>query len=929
MSDREPASRKATMTEEASRPRGLFRSLRSKLILAFCILSALVSVALAVSTYTILDRNLFQQLRSRVRGLTDLGSLTLDREALARLASRAAEGLSEEEVADAESSRDFRLVSDSLNRIRGVEPQLVRFIYTFVPTGDPNKALFLVDGDVLLLGSTRPNGEKIEEDGISHFASEFDISEFPVARRAIAEKRNLVENEYTFDEDFKVNSVTGYAPVLARDGRTLLAVLGLDMVDTDVRASLNRTTVISLIIAAAALALAIGTSIGIGTTFTRGIISLDRVMQRFSETNLDIRAQVRSRDEVGRLGMSFNQMAGLIQRYIAAYGRFVPHDFLRFLGKKSITEVKLGDQVLREMTILFSDIRSFTSLSETMSPQENFNFLNSYLSRVGPEIRANNGFIDKYIGDAVMGLFPGEAADASGRGSPCRSSSWSTTPCVRAGATSRSPVGVAVHTGKLMLGTIGERLRMDGTVIADAVNLASRLEGLSRLYGETILITGPTLSQLAGRRDFQTRFIDRVRVRGRKEAVLIYEVYDWEAPERVELRQSLKADWSQAMNLYYGREFLPASACCAPSGEGPPGPGRGAVHAALRRAGQARGPEGLGRRRGHRSEVTDELERCASVSARGAVLLGRALACDAHAPRPLRLVSHIHADHLHGLATSLQECRLVLAAPLTRDLLAVLKGRRKARLIHPLACGESFEWQGERLELATAGHIAGSAQALLTTADGVRIAYTGDIKSPPAPVLRADVLVTEATYGDPTYVRVFRDRVEECFLELVRERLGQGPVRLVGYHGKLQEAAGILHRGGIDAPLLAPDRIFALLEVCRAHGLPLGPVFKQGTEEAEQAGRGLHIRLQHTAVPGSADNRIVLSGWQFDEPCRRVAASTFRVALSDHSDFEQLLAYVAASGARLVIADGFRAQAAGVFAAEVQRRLGVKAIALP
>ena len=310
----------------AKDPAGRGVSLRVKIILAFCFLSALVSIALAMSTYLILDRNLFQQLRSQVRGLTDIGGLSLDRKALGRLAARAVEGLSEEELADIESSEDFRLVSESLNRIRGVEPTLVRFIYTFVPTADPNRALFLVDGDVLLLGSTRPNGEKIEEDGVSHFASEFDISEFPVARQVIAEKRNLVESAYTYDQDFKVNSVSGYAPILAADGRTLLAVLGLDMVDTDVRAILNRTTVIALIIAAAALLLAVGTSIVIGTMFTRGIISLDRVVRSFGETNLDVRAHVRSRDEVGRLGMSFNEMAGLIQSYsiqpgpLTAYG---------------------------------------------------------------------------------------------------------------------------------------------------------------------------------------------------------------------------------------------------------------------------------------------------------------------------------------------------------------------------------------------------------------------------------------------------------------------------------------------------------------------------------------------------------------------------------------------------------------------------------
>ena len=551
--------------EEGSRPaRGLSLSLRAKIIMAFCILSIAVSGALSLSSYWILDRNLFQELRSRVRDLTDIGAMTLDHEALSRLAGRLAEGVSEEQAAQIEAGEDFRSVSDALNRIRAVEPQLVRFIYTFLPTEDPNMALFLVDGDVLLVRSNRPNGEPIDEDSISPFASEFDISEFPVAQQVIAEKRNLVESEYTYDEDFLVHSVSGYAPILAADGR-LLAVLGLDMVNTDVRAILNRTTLLSLAIAGIALLLAIGTSIAFGTGFTRGIISLEKVMRRFDERNMDVRAQVRSRDEVGRLGLSFNQMAAMIQRYsdqtratLEAYGRFVPHEFLFFLEKQHITEVQLGDSVQKEMTILFSDIRSFTSLSESMSPEENFKFLNSYLSRIGPEIRANNGFIDKYIGDAIMALFPEKPDDAVRAALAMRAKLVEYNGHRASTGYAAIQVGIAINTGKLMMGTLGEQERMDGTVISDAVNLASRLEGLSRLYGDTILITGPTLSLLEGRRDFHTRFVDRVRVRGRKEAVLIYEVYDWESRERVELRQKLKAQWSEAMNHYYGREFLPA-----------------------------------------------------------------------------------------------------------------------------------------------------------------------------------------------------------------------------------------------------------------------------------------------------------------------------------------------------------------------------------
>ena len=106
-------------------------------------------------------------------------------------------------------------------------------------------------------------------------------------------------------------------------------------------------------------------------------------------------------------------------------------------------------------------------------------------------------------------------------------------------------------------------------------------------------------------------------------------------------------------------------------------------------------------------------------------------------------------------------------------------------------------------------------------------------------------------------------------------------------------------------------------------------MLRHGSPEA--AGAGPFIRLRHTAVPGptAEPTRILLSGWQFDQPVKRTAEGIYRVALSDHSDFTELLAYVQASGARLVIADGFRARAAGAFAAEVERRLGVRALAQP
>ncbi len=536
--------------------RGL--SMRAKIIIAFCALSALVSLTLGLTTYEILNRNLLHELQNRVRSLAQTGSMLLDRGALRRLSAATRPGLADDRVAALEQSADFRRISDQLNGLRDTEKALIRFVYTFVPTPDDNLALYLVDADVI-----KDTAEGAED--ISHLGSEFDVTEFPVARQALRENKVLVEPEYTYDEEFKVSSISGYAPVLDADG-TPLAILGLDMVDTDARRVLRGVTRVSLVVAAAALMVSIATSVALGTLFTRGIIHLDEVVRSFDvEENVDVRAEVRSRDEVGRLGLSFNQMADLIQRYagdqealLKAYGRFVPYDFLRFLQKKSITDVKLGDQVAREMTVLFSDIQSFTTLSEKMSAEENFNFLNSYLSRVGPEIRANRGFIDKYIGDSIMALFPEQPDDAVRAAIAMRARLLEYNKHRASIPYDPIAIGVGIHTGRLMLGTIGEQERMDGSVISDAVNLCSRLESLTRLYGGSVLVTGVTLSRMENARAFHTRFVDRVRVKGRGESVLIYEVVDGEPPEVVERKIGAKAEWTQALNLYYDKQFASA-----------------------------------------------------------------------------------------------------------------------------------------------------------------------------------------------------------------------------------------------------------------------------------------------------------------------------------------------------------------------------------
>ncbi|HEX4571242.1 MAG TPA: adenylate/guanylate cyclase domain-containing protein, partial [Dongiaceae bacterium] len=189
-----------------------------------------------------------------------------------------------------------------------------------------------------------------------------------------------------------------------------------------------------------------------------------------------------------------------------------------------IVSIKLGDNTRRNMTVLFSDIRNFTGMSEKMTPDENFTFINAYLERMGPVIRAHSGFIDKYIGDAIMAIFE-QADDALRCGLAMLDTLAAYNADRRAAGQIPIAIGIGINSGSLMMGTIGEQHRMDGTVISDAVNLAARIEGLTKTYGISLLISQNTYDQLADAKARDIRPIDVVVVKGKSEPITIYEVF--------------------------------------------------------------------------------------------------------------------------------------------------------------------------------------------------------------------------------------------------------------------------------------------------------------------------------------------------------------------------------------------------------------------
>jgi adenylate cyclase len=201
-----------------------------------------------------------------------------------------------------------------------------------------------------------------------------------------------------------------------------------------------------------------------------------------------------------------------------SFQRFVPNEFLKNLKKNSILEIQLGDSTECKMCVLFTDIRGFTELSESKNSETVFKFLNDYLQKMEPIIKKYNGFIDKFIGDAIMAIFTEEEDAVLAAIEMLNSSLLQDLP-----NHSKLDIGIGIHSGDLILGTVGSPSRLDTTVIGDTVNLASRVESLNKIYGTKLLITEDVYVKLNSK-NILIREIDSVIVKGKKKAVSIYEI---------------------------------------------------------------------------------------------------------------------------------------------------------------------------------------------------------------------------------------------------------------------------------------------------------------------------------------------------------------------------------------------------------------------
>lgn len=310
---------------------------------------------------------------------------------------------------------------------------------------------------------------------------------------------------------------------------TLRIGISLRQVNSAVRNAVNK----ALLVGAISLAFGLVCAYILAQQLSYPLRRLQISATKIAAGDLQHRADIRRSDEIGALAVAFNDMAkalqasfSRLQKMLESFERFVPGKFLTVIASDGIENIQVGVAATRVITILFADIRGYTSMSEQMTPLETFALLNDYLACMGQVINDAGGFIDKYIGDAIMALFDDEATGSALRAAMAMQQTLEefNQERLRKGQPMVN-IGIGIHRGEVVMGTIGFTSRIESTVIGDAVNVAARVEGLTRKYNRTVLVTESVVAALRYPEDFELYLVDdAVKVKGKDEPVAIYEL---------------------------------------------------------------------------------------------------------------------------------------------------------------------------------------------------------------------------------------------------------------------------------------------------------------------------------------------------------------------------------------------------------------------
>ncbi len=318
-----------------------------------------------------------------------------------------------------------------------------------------------------------------------------------------------------------------------------------------------------------------------------------------------------------------------------------------------------------------------------------------------------------------------------------------------------------------------------------------------------------------------------------------------------------------------------------------------------------------------------------NITNSGAIVLDRVV-CDGYLPgHKIRVITHVHSDHLWGIEESIKDCDLICATPATKDLLEVMKGLYPPQIITP-NYKTPFTYENDTITLFPTAHILGSAQVLVETQNGERYVYSSDFMYEKTKAIECDILVLDSTYGEPSCIRPPFSEVKEELINLVRSELeNKNSIIVFGFYGKLQEVMSLLHRAEIEFPFINPPKVYSISKIYEKYGISFGEFYSSTSDTGRKILKSQqYIGFYHPLFGPRLRKKstcIHLTGWQFEISYKKIGSGEYVISFSGHSDFNQLIKYVKDCKPKLVITDNARPGSAPRLAEEITARLGIEA----
>ena len=291
---------------------------------------------------------------------------------------------------------------------------------------------------------------------------------------------------------------------------------------------------------------------------TKPLKKLEQALERLSDGNVSDRIVIgggkqflKMEYDLNKINENYRKKENIIKQTNVEYEKYIPKQFIKFLGKNSVLDLQVGTQVKKEVTTLFCDIRNSTQVSTSLSLEENFNYINSYLNVVSPIIRKYNGFIDKYLGDGIMAVFTRsrqayDCAHAIIKAVNEKNASNISMPNL--------DVGVSLSTGDVVFGVVGDDTRKSITVISDSVNFTAKIGEVNKVFGSLVTFSKSTLNDLSAKMNINYRYIGNLKFDD-KEYISIFESLDAYPRLKREKMIKNKVQFEQGVRAYVNGKF--------------------------------------------------------------------------------------------------------------------------------------------------------------------------------------------------------------------------------------------------------------------------------------------------------------------------------------------------------------------------------------